>query len=161
MVEGDIIGEEGNTDPTLYSVILPTYNEKENLPYIIWLLVKYFNISDVKNFEIIVVDDNSPDGTAQVYHRLQKAFPDVRLLLIEREGKLGLGSAYVDALSHASGAFVVLMDADLSHHVCTVTAHVHTCAHVYCTCAHVYILYMCTLIYTAHAQRWNLHVNMR
>ncbi len=54
-----------NEKEPVYSIILPTYNEKENLPIIIWLLMKYMNEGNY-NFEVIVVDDNSPDGTTQV-----------------------------------------------------------------------------------------------
>ncbi|KAI4838528.1 dolichol-phosphate mannosyltransferase [Plasmodium brasilianum] len=68
------------------------------------------------NFEIIVVDDNSEDETAKVYKTLQTIFKEERLLLIEREGKYGLSSAYMDALKIVSGNFVIIMDADLSHH---------------------------------------------
>eukprot|EP00921_Rhytidocystis_pertsovi_P004858 GHVQ01008455.1.p1 GENE.GHVQ01008455.1~~GHVQ01008455.1.p1 ORF type:complete len:244 (+),score=24.72 GHVQ01008455.1:246-977(+) len=99
-----------------YSVILPTYNERENLPFIVWLLLKHLRHSDVESFEILLVDDNSPDGTADVYRRLQKLYPEDRLLLLERPGKLGLGSAYIDGLRLVRGDFVFLMDADLSHH---------------------------------------------
>ena len=48
-----------------YSVLLPTYNERDNLPIIVWLLVKYFTEADI-DFEIIVIDDGSPDGTLDV-----------------------------------------------------------------------------------------------
>lgn len=104
------------SDDGSYSVILPTYNEKENLPYIIWLLFKYFNQSGVKDYEVLIVDDNSPDGTAQVCTQLQKVFPKHRLLLLQRPKKLGLGSAYIEGLGKTRGEFVILMDADLSHH---------------------------------------------
>ena len=51
--------------PGKYSVLLPTYNERDNLPIIVWLLVKYFTEADI-DFEIIVIDDGSPDGTLDV-----------------------------------------------------------------------------------------------
>ncbi|SBT71508.1 dolichol-phosphate mannosyltransferase, putative [Plasmodium malariae] len=99
----------------MYSIILPTYNEKENLPYIIYMIINELKKKRI-NFEIIVVDDNSEDETAKVYKSLQTIFKEERLLLIEREGKYGLSSAYMDALKIVSGNFVIIMDADLSHH---------------------------------------------
>jgi dolichol-phosphate mannosyltransferase len=105
-----------NNEQNFYSIILPTYNEKDNLPIIIYLLMKYLSDSDLK-FEVIVVDDNSPDGTTQVAKELQKIYGTERLVVTGREKKLGLGSAYVFGMNHAKGNFVIIMDADLSHHV--------------------------------------------
>mmetsp|Transcript_167 Transcript_167/g.286 ORF Transcript_167/g.286 Transcript_167/m.286 type:complete len:242 (-) Transcript_167:64-789(-) len=98
-----------------YSVILPTYNEKDNIPLITYLLVKSFRESGL-DYEIVIVDDNSPDGTQDVVAKLQNAYGKDRILLRPRAGKLGLGSAYVHGLQFASGDFVIIMDADLSHH---------------------------------------------
>nr|SVE79680.1 EOG090X0B9X [Daphnia magna] len=98
-----------------YSVLLPTYNEKENLPIIIWLLVKAFTESG-DDFEIIVIDDGSPDGTLDVAKQLQTIYGDEKIVLRPREKKLGLGTAYIHGIKHATGNFVVIMDADLSHH---------------------------------------------
>ena len=64
----------------------------------------------------MIVDDNSPDGTQDVVRALQKTYKDKNLLLRPRPGKLGLGTAYVHGLHHASGEYVIIMDADLSHH---------------------------------------------
>uniref|UniRef100_A0A673LQ68 Dolichol-phosphate mannosyltransferase subunit 1 n=1 Tax=Sinocyclocheilus rhinocerous TaxID=307959 RepID=A0A673LQ68_9TELE len=101
-----------------YSVLLPTYNERENLPLIVWLLAKYFGESGY-NYEIIVIDDGSPDGTLQIAEQLQKIYGADKILLRPRAKKLGLGTAYIHGIKHASGNFVIIMDADLSHHVST------------------------------------------
>lgn len=96
-----------------YSILLPTYNEKDNLPIIIWLIVKYMVDFD---FEVIIIDDGSPDGTLDVAKRLQKIYGDDKIILRPREKKLGLGTAYIHGMESARGNFIVLMDADLSHH---------------------------------------------
>lgn len=98
-----------------YSVLLPTYNERENLPLMVWLLDKTFTDNSL-NYEIVIVEDNSPDGTLQVARELQSIFGKEHIVILPREGKLGLGSAYRDGLKLATGDFVFLMDADLSHH---------------------------------------------
>ncbi|KYK56369.1 putative dolichyl-phosphate beta-D-mannosyltransferase [Drechmeria coniospora] len=97
-----------------YSVILPTYNERRNLPIITWLLNRTFTESKL-DWELIVVDDGSPDGTQEVARQLVKAF-EPHVMLKPRAGKLGLGTAYVHGLQFATGNFVIIMDADLSHH---------------------------------------------
>ena len=74
------------------------------------------NSSDIK-FEVIIIDDNSPDGTADVARKLQDLYSSDRIVLHERPGKLGLGTAYIDGLKKARGNYIILMDADLSHHV--------------------------------------------
>ncbi|XP_037089127.1 dolichol-phosphate mannosyltransferase subunit 1-like [Pollicipes pollicipes] len=99
----------------MYSVLLPTYNERENLPIIVWLLVKYFTEASVE-FEIIVIDDGSPDGTLQAAEQLQRIYGEERIVLRPRAKKLGLGTAYIHGVKHARGDFIVIMDADLSHH---------------------------------------------
>jgi len=97
------------------SVLLPTYNERDNLPIIVWLLVKYFTEADL-TFEIIVIDDGSPDGTLDVAKELQKIYGEEKIVLRPRAKKLGLGTAYIHGVKHAQGDFIVIMDADLSHH---------------------------------------------
>ncbi|CAO3573495.1 unnamed protein product [Mortierella alpina] len=98
-----------------YSVLLPTYNERENLPVIIWLLTKTFQENKI-DYEIIVIDDNSPDGTLEIAKQLQKLYGEDRILLRPRAGKLGLGTAYVHGIQHATGDFIFILDADMSHH---------------------------------------------
>jgi dolichol-phosphate mannosyltransferase len=111
-----------------YSVILPTYNERDNLPIIIDMLHSTFDSNNL-NYEIIIVDDNSPDGTGQVAEQLQTIYNNNKihkstnrnrdsayLILLKRAGKLGLGSAYRAGLERCSGDYVLLMDADFSHH---------------------------------------------
>ena len=66
--------------------------------------------------EIVIVDDNSPDGTQDVIRELQKVYIN-KIVLHPRPGKMGLGSAYIDGLSKCTGDYIILMDADLSHHV--------------------------------------------
>ncbi|KAL8172168.1 hypothetical protein V2J09_023972 [Rumex salicifolius] len=96
-----------------YSIIVPTYNERLNIALIVYLIFKHLREYD---FEVIIVDDGSPDGTQDVIKQLQQVYGEDRILLRARPKKLGLGTAYVHGLKHASGNFVVIMDADLSHH---------------------------------------------
>jgi len=98
-----------------YSVLLPTYNERENLPIIVWLLVKYFTEADI-DYEIIVIDDGSPDGTLEVAKQLESIYGADKIVLRPRAKKLGLGTAYIHGMKHATGNYVIIMDADLSHH---------------------------------------------
>lgn len=93
-------------------VIIPTYNEKENIENIIRAV---FNLPG--DFHILVIDDGSPDGTADIVKQLQDTFP-ARLHLIERTGKLGLGTAYITGFKWgiAQGYdYIFEMDADFSH----------------------------------------------
>lgn len=69
------------------------------------------------DYEIIVIDDGSPDGTLDVAKQLQDIYGDDRILLHPRASKLGLGTAYMHGIKHANGNFIIIMDADLSHHV--------------------------------------------
>jgi len=93
-------------------VIIPTYNEQGNIDRIIR---KIFSLNVV--FHILIVDDNSPDGTADIVKEMQKEYPD-RLFLLERKGKLGLGTAYIDGFKWAiknQYDYIFEMDADFSH----------------------------------------------
>jgi len=107
--------EGERTEEPKISVLLPTFNERENLPIIVWLLVKYFTDASL-SFEIIVIDDGSPDGTLDVAKELQQIYGDDRIVLRPRAKKLGLGTAYIHGIKHARGEYIVIMDADLSHH---------------------------------------------
>lgn len=98
-----------------YSVLLPTYNERQNLPIIVWLLVQAFNKEKI-DYEIIIIDDASPDGTLDIAKELQAVYGEDKIVLRPRAGKLGLGSAYVHGIKNATGNFVLIMDADMSHH---------------------------------------------
>ena len=94
-------------------VIIPTYNEIENIELII---DKDFSLS--VEFHILVVDDGSPDGTADVVKRLQQSRYAGKLFLEERKGKLGLGTAYIHGFRWALArdyAYICEMDADFSH----------------------------------------------
>ena len=93
-------------------VIIPTYNEKENIEKIIR---KVFSLPYL--FELLIIDDGSPDGTAAIVQRLQLEFPH-QLHLEERKGKLGLGTAYIHGFKWALAknyAYIFEMDADFSH----------------------------------------------
>ncbi|PPL03443.1 polyprenol monophosphomannose synthase [Parapedobacter indicus] len=93
-------------------VIIPTYNEKENIEKIIR---KVFSLA--VDFDILVVDDGSPDGTGIIVKHLQNEFPD-RLFLEERKGKSGLGTAYIHGFQWCLArnyAYIFEMDADFSH----------------------------------------------
>ena len=93
-------------------IIIPTYNEKENIEKIIR---KVFSLD--KSFHVLVIEDGSPDGTADVVKGLQKEFSD-NLHIEERSGKLGLGTAYIHGFKWALNKdyqFVFEMDADFSH----------------------------------------------
>lgn len=93
-------------------VIIPTYNEKENVENIIRAV-----LGQEKSFHILIIDDGSPDGTASIVKHLQIEFFD-RLFLIEREEKLGLGTAYIAGFKWAVGHkydYIFEMDADFSH----------------------------------------------
>lgn len=98
-----------------FSVLLPTYNERENLPYMVYFLDKAFTESGA-NYEIIIIDDASPDGTQQVAKALQNCYGADKIILAPRSGKLGLGTAYAHGAKKATGNLIFILDADMSHH---------------------------------------------
>ena len=93
-------------------VIIPTYNEKENIEK---MILKVFSLKS--RFELLIIDDNSPDGTADIIKNLQKEYGE-HLHLLERKGKLGLGTAYITGFKWAlenNYDHICEMDADFSH----------------------------------------------
>ncbi|WP_456435763.1 polyprenol monophosphomannose synthase [Methanopyrus sp.] len=94
------------------SVILPTYNERENLPEVI-LKIEEVVEKEGWTTEILVVDDNSPDGTAEVARELSRQYGNIKVIV--REEKPGLGLAYRRGFREARGDVIVCMDADGQH----------------------------------------------
>jgi dolichol-phosphate mannosyltransferase len=95
-------------------IVLPTYQEAANLPVILAALFEL----PLPGLHVLVVDDNSPDGTGQIADELTRHYGGHRLAVVHRQGKEGLGRAYIDGMSRAIAAgaeFVVQMDSDLSH----------------------------------------------
>jgi dolichol-phosphate mannosyltransferase len=91
------------------SLIVPTYNERKNIPELYDRIKKSFDFS----FELIVVDDNSPDGTAEVAEALNIEYGNVKVC--KRPCKLGLSSAVLHGFDHANGNILAVIDADLQH----------------------------------------------
>lgn len=106
-------------------IIIPTYNEKENIEKMIRVLMALEH-----SFDVLVVDDGSPDGTAAIVRNLMVEFPE-RVFIIERSGKLGLGTAYITgfkwALQHGY-EYIFEMDADFSHNPDDVPLLYEACA---------------------------------
>ena len=105
-------------------VIVPTYNEKENIEAIIRAVMMLNN-----NFHILVIDDNSRDGTAEIAGSLIHEF-ESRLFLVQRPGKLGLGTAYIMGFKWAlerAYEYIYEMDADFSHNPADLTRLYHAC----------------------------------
>ncbi|MCC7051182.1 MAG: polyprenol monophosphomannose synthase [Bacteroidia bacterium] len=93
-------------------VIIPTYNEKENIEKMLRTVM-----SLQKAFDVLIVDDGSPDGTAQIVKQLTSEFPN-RIFIEERKGKLGLGTAYIHGFRWCLSngySYIFEMDADFSH----------------------------------------------
>ena len=107
-------------------VIIPTYNERENIERIVHAI---FSLQ--QDFHILVIDDNSPDGTAQIVKELQLKYP-VQLFIAERKGKLGLGTAYIYGFKWAiekNYAYIMEMDADFSHSPADLQRLYEACKH--------------------------------
>lgn len=105
-------------------VIIPTYNEKENINDIIHAV-----LTQSEDIHILVVDDNSPDGTGQIVKDLQ-AKQKERLFLLERQGKLGLGTAYIAGFKYGiehNYKYIMEMDADFSHNPSDVNRLIAAC----------------------------------
>jgi dolichol-phosphate mannosyltransferase len=103
-------GPAVTTNATL-SLIIPTYNERTRLGELVQAISAVFDQHQIGG-EIIVVDDNSPDGTGQFAESLSERYP---VRVVHRPGKLGLGSAVIDGFATAKGSVLGVMDADLSH----------------------------------------------
>ena len=105
-------------------VIIPTYNEKENIQK---MVEKVFSLKP--DFDLLIIDDGSPDGTAQIVKTLQQKFTD-RLHLIERQGKQGLGTAYIVGFKWAIEKkydYIFEMDCDFSHNPDDLLRLLHAC----------------------------------
>ncbi len=99
------------TDASDVSIIVPTYNERERLADLVAAVAGVFADHRIRG-EIVVVDDNSPDGTGAIADGLTGRFP---VTVVHRSGKLGLGSAVIEGFGRASAPVLGVMDADLSH----------------------------------------------
>jgi len=105
-------------------VLIPTYNEKENISLIIHAVLGL-----AAEYNVLIIDDNSPDGTAGIVTGLQSKFPN-RLFLESRQGKLGLGTAYIHGFKWALANnydFIFEMDADFSHNPNDLDRLLHAC----------------------------------
>jgi dolichol-phosphate mannosyltransferase len=97
--------------PAALSIVVPTYNERERLPELVEALFRGYAAAGVDG-ELVIVDDNSPDGTGVIADELARRF---RITVVHRSGKLGLGTAVVAGFHVASAPVVGVIDADLSH----------------------------------------------
>jgi len=96
------------SDSKKISIIIPTYDEKENIEK---LIKKIFDLR-IKNLDVIVIDDNSLDGTGEIVDQLSKTLP---IQVIHRTGKLGLSSAVIEGYKKSYAEIIIIMDADFSH----------------------------------------------
>jgi dolichol-phosphate mannosyltransferase len=104
-------------------VIIPTYNEAENVEAMVRKVVT------IENFDLLIVDDGSPDGTGEIVKRLMAEFPD-RVKIEERKGKLGLGTAYIHGFKKALAwgyEYICEMDCDFSHNPDDLPRLLHAC----------------------------------
>jgi dolichol-phosphate mannosyltransferase len=93
------------------SIVVPTYNERDRLANLVEVVCRAFRAALLQG-EIVVVDDNSPDGTGAIADELSRSYP---LRVVHRAGKLGLGTAVIEGFKAAQGTVLGVMDADLSH----------------------------------------------
>ena len=106
------------TNKAKLSIVLPTYNESQNIVKMLDSIAQTLSPDATANAEIIVVDDNSPDGTAEIARMYAKNISinkKLQVQVIRREGKFGLSSAIVAGLQSATGDMLVVMDGDFSH----------------------------------------------
>ncbi len=98
-------------NPAGLSIIVPTYNERDRLEHLVQAVCRVFDAYQIQG-ELVVVDDNSPDGTGALADRLAASYP---VRVVHRSGKLGLGTAVVEGFAAARSDLLGVMDADLSH----------------------------------------------
>ncbi len=101
------------TEQVLVSIVIPTYNEAENIVPLLESIKGELERNNINNFEIIVVDDNSPDGTWRLVEEIAKKDP--RIKLVRRVNERGLASAVLKGIKEAKGEYVLVMDADFQH----------------------------------------------
>ena len=104
------MSDRNQTNDPVLSVIIPTYNERENIARLVNEILEIMNDTPT---EVVVVDDASPDGTADIVREL--AATDSRIRLVARAGKQGLSGAVFAGVAASSGAFACVMDGDFSH----------------------------------------------
>ena len=97
--------------PAALSIVVPTYNERERLADLVHAIFRSYASAGVDG-ELVIVDDNSPDGTGAIADGLAQHY---RIIVVHRAGKLGLGTAVVEGFERASAPVVGVIDADLSH----------------------------------------------
>lgn len=107
------------------SIVVPTYNEKENIGVLVEKIFSYTRPANIET-EVVVVDDNSPDGTADYVESLKDRY-NVRV--VRREGKLGLSSAVIKGWENCSGEILGVIDADLSHNPAILPDMVYSITH--------------------------------
>lgn len=93
------------------SLVVPTYNERDRLPELVRAIFDAYHAGGVDG-QLVIVDDNSPDGTGQVADELAARYP---ITVVHRSGKLGLGTAVIDGFKASASRYVGVIDADLSH----------------------------------------------
>ncbi|KDO20671.1 hypothetical protein SPRG_13423 [Saprolegnia parasitica CBS 223.65] len=97
------------------SILLPTWNEQETLPLVVWHIHEACT-ERLVDYELVIVEDNSDDGSLQVAQKLQGIYGSSRLVIVARKGRLGLFSALVDGLLKATGDYIVVLPANFTQH---------------------------------------------